>query len=141
MEQDAGKWRFTSPTHTVRAFEQALEELSLEGGVEARFSRYSTNQQLLVQGMANSGFEPLLPPELQSPIITSFLYPRRTSFDFDELYTRLKKSGFVIYPGKVTDQETFRIGTIGDVHAQDIHWLLAAVKETCPHFQADCSVP
>jgi 2-aminoethylphosphonate-pyruvate transaminase len=130
MEKGGGKWRFTSPTHTVRAFHQALAELEVEGGVAARFERYRDNQRALVEGMTRLGFVPLLPEGLQSPIITAFLSPDSPGYDFRRFYEHLKQRGFVIYPGKVTDRETFRIGNIGDVDAEDIRRLTSAVEES-----------
>ncbi|MCU0603437.1 MAG: 2-aminoethylphosphonate--pyruvate transaminase [Desulfobacterales bacterium] len=127
MENHPGKWRFTSPTHVVRAFYQALHELAAEGGVAARNARYRQNRDALVAGMQAMGFMPLLPPALRSPIITAFHSPSDPAFDFRIFYDLLKKQGFVIYPGKVTELETFRIGTIGDVHPADIERLLKAV--------------
>ncbi len=130
METELGKWRFTSPTHVVRAFAQALDELEMEGGIEARYDRFANNQVCLVQGMKALGFRPLLPEPLHSPIITAFRYPEHPAFDFGEFYRLLKQRGFVIYPGKVTDVDTFRIGSIGDVHSEDIHRLLWAVERS-----------
>ena len=95
MEKGRGKWRFTSPTHVVRAFFQAMKELEEEGGIEARHDRYRENHAVLVEGMRRSGFRTLLPDELQSPIITSFLYPEE-DFDLQEFYEALKERGFVI---------------------------------------------
>ncbi|MEJ8543764.1 2-aminoethylphosphonate--pyruvate transaminase [Brevibacillus borstelensis] len=128
MEKHGGKWRFTSPTHTVRAFYQALVELEEEGGVEARYKRYAANQRLLVEGMEELGFACLLPARWQSPIITSFRYPDHPAFRFETFYERLKQAGFVIYPGKISQTETFRIGNIGEVYAEDIKRLLQAVR-------------
>jgi len=125
METQGGKWRYTSPTHVVRAFAQALRELDAEGGIPARYQRYAGNQQLLVEGMQALGYEPLLPRSLQSPFITSFRNP--PGFVFAPFYEKLKAQGYVIYPGKVSTADCFRIGTIGDVHAQDIRGLLAAM--------------
>ena len=85
MEKGHGKWRFTSPTHVVRAFKQALTELIEEGGVEARYRRYCENHRILVEGMRSLGFVTLLDDSLQSPIITSFLYPH-DGFDFKAFY-------------------------------------------------------
>ena len=130
MEKGNGKWRFTSPTHVVRAFRQALTELDDEGSTEARFLRYSNNQRTLVNGMRKLGFETLLTDELHSPIITTFISPETSEFDFQEFYNRLKSHGFVIYPGKVTDYQCFRIGNIGDVNVKDIENLLVAVKDS-----------
>lgn len=128
MEKGRGKWRFTSPTHVVRAFFQAVKELEDEGGVEARHGRYRENHAELVEGMRRSGFRTLLPDELQSPIITSFLYPEE-DFDFQKFYEALKERGFVIYPGKISEAPTFRIGNIGDVFPDDFRRLAEAVAD------------
>ena len=128
MEQGNGKWRYTSPTHTVRAFAQALIELEEEGGVAARNARYTENHRILVEGMLGLGFHCLLPRDLQSPIITAFHNPAVPRYAFKEFYSRLKDRGFVIYPGKVTDVDTFRIGNIGHVFPADFHALIKAVR-------------
>lgn len=124
-----GKWRFTSPTHVVRAFKQALTELIEEGGVEARYQRYCENHRILVEGMRALGFKTLLEDDIQSPIITSFLYPHE-GFDFKTFYYALKNKGFVIYPGKISKADTFRIGNIGDVHPEDFRRLVEVIRET-----------
>lgn len=129
MEDNAGKWRFTSPTHTLLAFAQALRELEQEEGVDARNIRYRTNQQRLVAGMRELGFEPLLDEGLHSPIITAFYSPKAETYRFDEFYQRLKQQGFVIYPGKVSQSDCFRIGNIGEIYSQDIERLLAAIGQ------------
>ena len=129
MEAKGGKWRYTSPTHVVRAFLQALVELEAEGGVSARHRRYVENHARLVAGMRALGFDTLLRPELQSPIITSFLYPPLPSFSFGALYDALKRRRFVIYPGNISQAATFRIGNIGHVFPDDISLLIAAVAD------------
>jgi 2-aminoethylphosphonate-pyruvate transaminase len=129
MEDKGGKWRFTSPTHAVRAFARALDELDAEGGVEARHHRYRANHQCLVRGMEAAGFRTLLPPRLQAPIITAFRYPDAPAFSFEAFYQGLKARRFVIYPGKVSVAPTFRIGTIGHVFPDDIALLTQQVVE------------
>lgn len=129
MENSAGKWRYTSPTHTVRAFAQALAELDAEGGIAARFARYCENHRLLSEGMEGLGFELLLRPEDRAPIITSFIYPDDTAFSFMPFYEALKRRRFVIYPGKVSTAETFRIGNIGHVFPDDMRLLIEMVAE------------
>lgn len=136
MEQQGGKWRFTSPTHTVLAFAQALRELDEEGGIAARHRRYSDNQRTLVDGMAALGFAPLLPEQWQSPIITAFYSPAHPDYRFADFYQRLKAQGFVIYPGKVSQADCFRIGNIGDVTPERVRCLLAAMASAC-HWQGD----
>ena len=129
MEKGNGKWRFTSPTHVVRAFKQALTELIEEGGVGARYARYCANHRVLVEGMRSLGFQTLLDDAIQSPIITSFLCPK-ADFDFKAFYLKLKEKVFVIYPGKISKADTFRIGNIGDVHPDDFRRLVEAVRDT-----------
>ncbi len=124
LEKDAGKWRFTSPTHVVAAFRQALRELDLEGGVAARAARYARNNRRLREGMEALGFKPYVGPEHQGPIITTFFYPS-DDFRFPELYAALKAKGYVIYPGKLTQKETFRLGNIGEIYDEDVEKILA----------------
>ena len=128
MERNHGKWRFTSPTHVVHAFYEALQELGQEGGVVARHKRYESNQKHLATGMEELGFKVLIDEKYQSPIITSFIYPN-DDFDFNEFYHQLKQDGFVIYPGKISQVPTFRIGNIGEVYDTDITELLVAIKD------------
>ena len=127
MEKGRGKWRYTSPTHVVRAFSRALEELDAEGGVAARHARYAENQRRLVAGMERLGFQCVLPAALHSPIITGFRSPPAPGYEFLRFYEALKARGFVIYPGKVTGIESFRIGSIGHVFPADIDRLIVAV--------------
>ena len=130
MENSNGKWRFTSPTHVVRAFRQAIVELKEEGGPEVRYQRYNTNQKTLIAGMKKLGFKTLLPEDLHSPIITTFISPDNPEFEFFRFYNELKQRGFAIYPGKVTDYQCFRIGNIGEVYPTDVERLLAAIKDS-----------
>ncbi|MFT5593406.1 MAG: 2-aminoethylphosphonate-pyruvate transaminase [Oceanicoccus sp.] len=129
MEQGQGKWRFTSPTHVVRAFQKALEELAQEGGISARHARYQKNHDVLVNGMTELGFRCVIEQDKQSPFITTFHTPESEKFDFKTFYTRLKEYGFVIYPGKVAQTPCFRIGHIGDVQPADIEVLLNAISK------------
>ena len=130
MEHKGGKWRYTSPTHVVNAFLQALDELDAEGGIAARHARYQENQSTLVTEMQKRGLQTLLPRELQSPIITSFYYPEPPSFQFNQFYDELKQRRYVIYPGKISQAETFRIGNIGHVFPADIMDLTVQIEQT-----------
>jgi len=127
MDKD-GKWRFTSPTHVVAAFSKAMDELLEEGGVSARYERYQNNNSVLRGRMADIGFTAYITEEKQSPIITTFLYPSET-FDFVDFYTYVKERGFVLYPGKLTDIDTFRIGNIGEIYETDIQELCNVINE------------
>jgi len=125
-----GQFRFTPPTHALVAFRQALAELELEGGVQARAKRYRNNYEILVAGMREMGFREYLKPEDQGYIITSFLYPADPNFSFEKFYEGLNQKDYVIYPGKVSDADCFRIGNIGRIFEPDIRALLAAIRET-----------
>lgn len=127
MEEGGGKWRFTSPTHVVRALLQALRELEDEGGIGARNARYRENHRRLVRGFRSHGFATALPDGLQSPIITSFLPGSVPDFEFGGFYGRLKEEGFVLYPGKIGVEGSFRVGTIGHVFPEDVDRLVEAV--------------
>lgn len=128
MEANNGHFRFTPPIHTILAFEQALRELEEEGGVRARGERYRQNHVALCRGMRELGFEIYLAEEDQSFIITSFRYPTTPAFEFAEFYERLWGLGFVIYPGKLSQESCFRIGTIGRIFVRDIEALLVAIR-------------
>lgn len=123
-----GQFRFTPPTHVLLGLAQALRELREEGGVPARAGRFRANHDALVTGLRALGFREYLPRELQSDIITSFRYPD-AGFDFEKFYGRLAAKGFLIYPGKVSQADTFRIGTIGRLSVNNVSGLLAAIAE------------
>lgn len=124
-----GQFRFTPPTHALLAFHRALAELDTEGGPEGRAARYYKNYKTLVEGMRAMGFKEYLPAELQGYIITSFLYPDDPKWNFEEFYRRLNDRDLVIYPGKVSNADCFRIGNIGRISESDVYTLLAAIRE------------
>jgi 2-aminoethylphosphonate-pyruvate transaminase len=125
-----GQFRYTPPTHSILAFDQALRELDAEGGPTARGARYRRNHEVLVEGMKRLGFRVYLDPPVQSYIITSFYFPDDPRFDFDQFYRRLSDQGFIVYPGKISQADTFRIGSIGRLFESDMRALLLAIGET-----------
>ena len=136
LESD-GQFRFTPPTHALLAFWQALQELEDEGGVTGRAARYSANRQVLMEGMTKLGFHAYLAPEHQSHFITTFRFPTHSRFNFPAFYRRLSELGFVIYPGKVSNTDCFRIGTIGHIFPRDIRALIAAIRRVLGEMQVD----
>ena len=138
LEKD-GQFRFTPPTHSIIAFHQALLELEEEGGVEGRSTRYQTNYQTLIAGMQAMGFEEYLRRQDQGHIITSFSYPDHPNFNFEEFYQRLNDQDYVIYPGKVSEDDCFRIGSIGRIFPSDIRALLAAIQSILEVMKVDLS--
>ena len=131
------QWRFTPPTHVILAFDQALNEFDEEGGVAGRGGRYQANCDLLVSGMRNLGFQTLLPDALQAPIIVTFHMPSNPEFDFNAFYDGLKDRGYVIYPGKLTVADSFRMGCIGRLGSEQIQGALDAVAAMLEQFGID----
>ena len=129
LEKD-GQWRFTPPVQVVAALVEALRQLEAEGGPPARLARYGENCRTLLSGMRRLGFEPFLEESAQAPIIVTFRMPdRRPPLRFGPFYDALAARGFLIYPGKLTQAETFRIGCIGALDRHDFERLLVAVAE------------
>ena len=129
MEKNA-QWRFTPPTHVLAAFNQALIEHKKEDGTKGRYKRYKKNCKIICDGMAKLGFKQLLPNEVQAPIIITFLQPKVQNFDFKKFYNSLSDKGFLIYPGKLTVADTFRIGCIGNLYEKDMNEAILAVGNT-----------
>ncbi len=123
------QWRFTPPTHSVVAFREALLQHEEEGGVPGRLARYSRNREVMVEGMRELGFSTLLEDEWLSPIITTFFCPVDKNFSFTRFYDELKARKFIIYPGKLTEAESFRIGCIGQLDEHVMRQLLTAVED------------
>jgi 2-aminoethylphosphonate-pyruvate transaminase len=124
-----GQYRFTPPIHVIVSFHQALTEFWAEGGQPGRGRRYAENGKVLIEGMRKLGFATLLPDRLQAPIIITFHMPKDPKFVFEAFYDRLKERGYVIYPGKLTVADSFRIGCIGRLNADHMRGVLAAVAE------------
>ncbi|MBC7876192.1 MAG: 2-aminoethylphosphonate--pyruvate transaminase [Anaerolineales bacterium] len=125
-----GQFRFTPPTHSILAFHQALIELEQEGGVVARGARYKKNYEATLSAMQEMGFQAYLKPEDQGYIITSFYYPEHPNFNFQQFYERLSDKGHVIYPGKLTRADCFRVGHIGRLGLADVKALGSAIAKT-----------
>jgi 2-aminoethylphosphonate-pyruvate transaminase len=124
----SSQWRFTPPTHVLIAFDKAIEQFEKEGGVAGRNARYSENCRTLISGMADLGFEPLLLPERQAPIIVTFRMPADPAFDFQTFYDLVKERGYILYPGKLTVAPSFRVGCIGHLQPIDMQAALDAMK-------------
>ncbi len=124
-----GQYRFTPPIHVIVALGKAIEEHAAEGGVAGRGKRYRENAKVLIDGMRAMGFRTLLADRLQAPIIVTFHMPTDPRFVFQQFYDGLKDRGYVIYPGKLTVAESFRMGCIGRLYPEQMKGALAAVRE------------
>ncbi|MCR8726211.1 2-aminoethylphosphonate--pyruvate transaminase [Frigidibacter sp. ROC022] len=125
-----GQFRYTPPTHAVAAFQEALRLHAEEGGIAGRGARYAANRDKLVAGMRALGFESLLSDRWLSPIIVTFFCPADPRFAFQAFYDGMKSRGFIIYPGKLTVVESFRIGCIGRMDAAVMDRVTLAAAET-----------
>jgi 2-aminoethylphosphonate-pyruvate transaminase len=124
-----GQYRFTPPIHVIVAFHQALSEFMAEGGQPGRLARYRANAETMIGGMRALGFETLLPDALQAPIIVTFHMPKDKAFVFQRFYDALKDRGFVIYPGKLTVADSFRVGCIGRLFPKDYEHFVQTVAD------------
>ena len=128
--QKTTQWRFTPPTHVVAAFRCALDQFKAEGGVAARGARYRRNCDTLIDGMAALGLRPFLPRALQAPVIVTFHAPGDPNYAFKPFYEKVKARGYILYPGKLTQVETFRVGCIGAIDHNEMRNVVSAVAET-----------
>jgi 2-aminoethylphosphonate-pyruvate transaminase len=127
--QKTGQWRFTPPTHVVAALRAAIDQYQAQGGLTARRARYTENCAALVSGMRALGFRTFLPDALQAPIIVTFHAPPDPAYNFSQFYRRVRERGFILYPGKLTAVDTFRVGCIGAIGADTLKQAVAAVAD------------
>ncbi len=137
----SGQWRFTPPTHAVAAFLAALDAHEVEGGVAGRGGRYTRNRDVMVAGMRDLGFETLLDDRWLSPIIVTFFCPDDPNFRFDRFYDLMKDKGFIIYPGKLTVVDSFRVGCIGQMDEHVMRQVVAAAKHSLAEMGVTSAAP
>lgn len=136
-----GQWRYTPPTHVVAAFLEALRQHEAEGGVAGRGARYARNRDVVVAGMRELGFETLLNDRWLSPIIVTFFNPAHANFVFDRFYGLMKDKGFIIYPGKLTAVDSFRVGCIGQMDEHVMHRVVEAAAQSLKEMGVDTAAP
>ena len=139
--EKTGQWRFTPPTHTIAAFLEALKAHSAEGGQPARLARYTRNRDVVVAGLRDLGFETLLDDRWLSPIIVTFFCPTDPNFSFQGFYDAMKKRGFIIYPGKLTVADSFRIGCIGQMDDHVMRRVVEAARDALTEMNVTSAVP
>ncbi|EGR28457.1 hypothetical protein IMG5_174960 [Ichthyophthirius multifiliis] len=137
--EDNGQFRFTPPTHVLKATKVAIDEYFEQGGQPKRFQKYDSNQKLLTKRMTEMGFKLYIEPKYQGCIITTFLNPKDPNFKFNEFYQFLADKNMVIYPGKLTKADSFRIGSIGEINNQNISQLCEYIHDYL--VVKKCSIP
>ena len=123
------QWRYTPPTHVVVALDAALEQYLATGGQPARLARYTANCETLIAGMKDMGFRPFLDSRIQAPIIVTFHAPADPRYAFKQFYDKVRDKGFILYPGKLTQLETFRVGCIGAIGPDEMRHAVNAVRD------------
>ena len=134
--QKTTQWRYTPPTHVVAAFDCAIEQYLKEGGRVARGARYAANCRTLISGLARHGLRSFLAPEIQAPIIVTFHAPRVPQYQFKTFYDAVKARGYILYPGKLTTVETFRVGCMGQLGERGMDGAVDAVAEVLAELTA-----
>jgi len=124
------QWRYTPPTHVVVAVDAALEQYIAAGGQPARYRRYAANCETLISGMTEMGFKVFLDPRIQAPIIVTFHAPADPKYAFKPFYDEVRNRGFILYPGKLTQLETFRVGCIGAIGPEEMRQAVNAVRDS-----------
>ncbi len=128
--QKTTQWRFTPPTHVVAALRAAVDQFLAEGGQPVRGGRYQKNCRALVDGMASLGFRPFLEAEVQAPVIVTFHAPTDSKYDFKAFYAAVRERGYILYPGKLTQIETFRVGCIGAIDDNEMRNVVTAISQS-----------
>jgi 2-aminoethylphosphonate-pyruvate transaminase len=139
--QRTTQWRFTPPTHVVAALRAAIDQFLAEGGQPARGARYAANCATLIEGMRVLGFRPYLEPAVQAPIIVTFHAPSDPAYEFGSFYARVRGRGYILYPGKLTQVETFRVGCIGAIDANEMRNVVSAVGATLQEMGIGSAAP
>jgi len=134
--QKTTQWRFTPPTHVVAAFDAAIAQYLEEGGRAARHARYAHNCRTLIEGMAQLGLRTFLPAAIQAPIIVTFHAPDSPRYTFKSFYNAVKARGYILYPGKLTALETFRVGCMGQLGERGMAGAVAAVGQVLAEMRA-----
>jgi 2-aminoethylphosphonate-pyruvate transaminase len=134
--QKTTQWRYTPPTHVVAAFDSAIAQYLEEGGRPARYARYAHNCRTLIDGMAKLGLRSFLPAAIQAPIIVTFFAPDNPRYAFNSFYDAVKARGYILYPGKLTAVETFRVGCIGQLGEHGIGGAVEAVGQVLAEMRA-----
>ena len=134
--QKTTQWRYTPPTHVVAAFDCAIAQYLEEGGLAARHARYRQNCSILIEGMARLGLRSFLPAAIQAPIIVTFHAPENPRYTFKSFYDAVKARGYILYPGKLTTLETFRVGCMGQLGERGIAGAVEAVGQVLAEMRA-----
>ena len=134
--QKTTQWRYTPPTHVVAAFDSAIEQYLAEGGRAARGARYADNCRTLLAGMQRLGLRSFLPAAIQAPIIVTFYAPEHPRYQFKSFYDAVKARGYILYPGKLTTVETFRVGCMGQLGEKGMDGVLEAVGAVLAEMRA-----
>ncbi len=127
--EETGQTRFTPPVQVIYALKQAIKEF-FDEGVGNRYNRYKRNYLVLTKGLSKMGFKFLLKDDVEhSQLLTTVFEPDDSNFSFDVLHDKLYEKGFTIYPGKLSNKNTFRIAVMGAIDHKDIEKFLSVLRD------------
>jgi 2-aminoethylphosphonate-pyruvate transaminase len=122
--------RVPPPTHAMAALAEAAAQFNEQGEQPARLTRYSDNCRTLIDALTALGLKPFPKPELQAPIIDTWHAPDHPAYDFKRFDAAAKQRGSILYPGKLAEVQTFRVGCIGAIGRNEMQQAVNAVAET-----------
>lgn len=136
--ETTGEMHFTPPVQTVYAAVQGLKEYFQEGE-EAKWARHTRVFEAIHRGLDRLGFKDLIRREWQAGLVVSVLYPDDANWDFEKVHDYCYERGFTIYPGKVSDMNTFRLCALGAIDKQDIEEFFVVLEQALR--QTGVSIP
>lgn len=132
--EKSGEMHFTPPVQTIYAAIQGLKEYFAEGE-EAKWARHTRVFEAILNGLDELGFHDVIKREWQSGLVVSVLYPDDANWDFEKIHDYCYERGFTIYPGKISNADTFRLCALGAIDVQDIEAFFVVFKEALLHYQ------
>ena len=115
-----GEMHFTPPVQTIYATRQAMKEYWEVGEIE-KWNRHQRVWRAICEGVESLGLEMLIPKEYQSRLVVAIKYPENPEWNFDKVHDYCYEHGFTIYPGKISDMDTFRLCALGTLDVEDIN--------------------
>lgn len=117
--EKTGEMHFTPPVQTIYAARQALNEY-FEEGEEAKWARHTRVCNTIHKGLEELGFKEFIRREWQSGLVVSVIYPDDPNWNFNKVHDYCYEHGYTIYPGKISNTNTFRLCAMGAIDEQDI---------------------
>lgn len=126
--EKTGEMHFTPPVQTVYATRQAIAEYFAEGELE-KWKRHTRVFEAIHNGIEKLGFQNVIKREWQAGLVVAVKYPTDKNWDFEKVHDYCYERGFVIYPGKISTEDTFRLCALGAIDEEDIDNFMEVFRE------------